>query len=79
MICNSPLEKIINGPSHHTLHHLYFTVNYGQYFTGCDRLGGSYRAPKAEDDPLLAVTGKGDKAAKEQALAQQIAESKKSV
>ncbi len=21
MICNSPLEKIINGPSHHTLHH----------------------------------------------------------
>ena len=30
MICNSPLEKIINGPSHHTLHHLYFNVNYGQ-------------------------------------------------
>jgi len=79
MICNSPLEKIINGPSHHTLHHLYFTVNYGQYFTGCDRLGGSYRAPKAEDDPLLAVTGKGEKAAKEQAKAQDLAESKKSV
>ncbi|PWN32464.1 putative sterol delta 5,6-desaturase [Meira miltonrushii] len=55
MICNSPLEKVINGPSHHTLHHLYFNVNYGQYFTGCDRLGGSYRAPKAEDDPLLDV------------------------
>ena len=55
MICNSPLEKVINGPSHHTLHHLYFTVNYGQYFTGCDRLGGSYRAPKMEDDPLLEI------------------------
>ena len=24
------LEHIINGPAHHTLHHLYFTVNYGQ-------------------------------------------------
>lgn len=61
MICNSPLEKVINGPSHHTLHHLYFTVNYGQYFTGCDRLGGSYRAPKAEDDPLLDVAKNGKK------------------
>jgi lathosterol oxidase len=27
MISNSPFEKYINGPSHHTLHHLYFTVN----------------------------------------------------
>ena len=30
MITGHPLEKIINGPAHHTLHHLYFTVNYGQ-------------------------------------------------
>lgn len=52
MICNSPLEKIINGPSHHTLHHMHFNVNFGQYFTGCDRMAGSYRAPKMEDDPL---------------------------
>lgn len=63
MICNSPLEKVINGPSHHTLHHLFFTCNYGQYFTMCDRMGGSYRAPRAEDDPLLAVTAAADKAA----------------
>ncbi|SPO27582.1 probable sterol delta 5,6-desaturase [Ustilago trichophora] len=63
MICNSPLEKVINGPSHHTLHHLFFTCNYGQYFTVCDRVGGSYRAPKAEDDPLLAITALEDKAA----------------
>ncbi|KAJ1022572.1 hypothetical protein NDA16_003561 [Ustilago loliicola] len=62
MICNSPLEKIINGPSHHTLHHLFFTCNYGQYFTFCDRAGGSYRAPKAEDDPLLTVTAVEEKA-----------------
>jgi sterol desaturase/sphingolipid hydroxylase (fatty acid hydroxylase superfamily) len=30
MITGHPLEKILNGPAHHTLHHLYFTVNYGQ-------------------------------------------------
>jgi Delta7-sterol 5-desaturase len=30
MTTDHPLEKIINGPAHHTLHHLYFTVNYGQ-------------------------------------------------
>lgn len=30
MITGHPLERIINGPAHHTLHHLYFTVNYGQ-------------------------------------------------
>lgn len=65
MICNSPLEKVINGPSHHTLHHLYFNVNYGQYFTGCDRLGGSYRAPRMEDDPLLDVTKKSQAAKSE--------------
>lgn len=30
MITGHPLEKVINGPAHHTLHHIYFTVNYGQ-------------------------------------------------
>jgi lathosterol oxidase len=30
MITGHPLENVINGPAHHTLHHLYFTVNYGQ-------------------------------------------------
>lgn len=30
MITGHFLEKLINGPAHHTLHHLYFTVNYGQ-------------------------------------------------
>jgi hypothetical protein len=33
MITGHPLEAIINGPAHHTLHHLYFTVNYGQVTT----------------------------------------------
>ncbi len=55
MITGHPLEKIINGPAHHTLHHLYFTVNYGQYFTWADRVGKSYRQPQSELDPLLEV------------------------
>ncbi|KII89107.1 hypothetical protein PLICRDRAFT_175340 [Plicaturopsis crispa FD-325 SS-3] len=55
MITDHPLEKIINGPAHHTLHHLYFTVNYGQYFTLADRIGNSYRQPDASLDPLLEV------------------------
>ncbi|PCH42137.1 fatty acid hydroxylase [Wolfiporia cocos MD-104 SS10] len=55
MITGHPLEKVINGPAHHTLHHLYFTVNYGQYFTWADRMGNSYRQPKSELDPLKEV------------------------
>ena len=53
MITGHPLEWIINGPAHHTLHHLYFTVNYGQYFTWADRTCGSYKHPDKEYDPLL--------------------------
>ncbi|KAH9989030.1 fatty acid hydroxylase [Russula vinacea] len=45
MITGHVLESVINGPAHHTLHHLFFTVNYGQYFTWADRWGGSYRQP----------------------------------
>ncbi|EPQ52706.1 C5-sterol desaturase [Gloeophyllum trabeum ATCC 11539] len=55
MITGHPLETIINGPAHHTLHHLYFTVNYGQYFTWADRWGGSYRQPESSLDPLLEI------------------------
>ncbi|KAF7355449.1 Fatty acid hydroxylase [Mycena sanguinolenta] len=62
MITGHPLEKIINGPAHHTLHHLYFTVNYGQYFTWADRTHSSYRQPESSLDPLLEV--KALKAAK---------------
>ena len=55
MITGHPLEKIINGPAHHTLYHLYFTVNYGQYFTWADRFYNSYRHPDSKLDPLLEV------------------------
>ena len=53
MITGTGLERIINGPAHHTLHHLYFTCNYGQYTTLCDRLGNSFREPHRDDDPLI--------------------------
>ncbi|OJD31650.1 c-5 sterol desaturase [Diplodia corticola] len=44
-IAESP---VINGAACHTMHHLYFNYNYGQYTTLWDRLGGSYRKPNDE-------------------------------
>ncbi|KAI9881401.1 MAG: c-5 sterol desaturase [Pleopsidium flavum] len=44
-VANSP---IINGAACHTMHHLYFNYNYGQFTTVWDRLGGSYRKPNEE-------------------------------
>lgn len=41
-------DPVINGAAHHTVHHLYFNYNYGQYTSLWDRLGGSYREPEAE-------------------------------
>lgn len=41
-VANSP---VINGAACHTMHHLYFNYNYGQYTTVWDRLGRSYRKP----------------------------------
>ncbi|KIJ52354.1 hypothetical protein M422DRAFT_222861 [Sphaerobolus stellatus SS14] len=66
MITGHPLEKVINGPAHHTLHHMYFVCNYGQYFTMADRVGGSYRHPDSSLDPLLDVNI-GDKLSPEEA------------
>ncbi|KAH8831665.1 fatty acid hydroxylase [Flagelloscypha sp. PMI_526] len=63
MVTGHPLEEVINGPAHHTLHHLYFTVNYGQYFTWADRWGGSYRQPDKSLDPMLEVIAADKKAA----------------
>jgi Delta7-sterol 5-desaturase len=39
---------VINGAACHTMHHLYFNYNYGQFTTLWDRLGGSYRKPNEE-------------------------------
>jgi lathosterol oxidase len=41
-------SKIINSSAHHSVHHLYFNYNYGQYFTFWDRFGGSHRQPTEE-------------------------------
>jgi lathosterol oxidase len=41
-------DPVVNGAACHTIHHLYFNYNYGQFTTLWDRLGGSYRKPDAE-------------------------------
>ncbi|KAL8746812.1 MAG: hypothetical protein Q9190_001217 [Brigantiaea leucoxantha] len=41
-------SSIINGAACHTMHHLYFNYNYGQFTTLWDRMGGSYRQPNEE-------------------------------
>ncbi|GAA5991854.1 hypothetical protein JCM5350_002726 [Sporobolomyces pararoseus] len=61
MLCGHPLEHYINGPAHHTLHHIYFTCNYGQYFTWADKYFSSFRIPAKGDDPLLAVLAQIEK------------------
>jgi lathosterol oxidase len=44
-IANNP---IINGAACHSIHHIAFNYNYGQFTTFWDRVGGSYRAPEQE-------------------------------
>lgn len=39
-------NKIVNGTACHTVHHLYFSYNFGQFTTLWDRLAGSYRQPE---------------------------------
>lgn len=47
-------NAVVNGTACHTVHHLYFNYNYGQFTTLWDRLGGSYRRPEDElFDPSL--------------------------
>lgn len=50
-------DPIMNGTACHTVHHLYFNYNYGQFTTLWDRLGGSYRRP---DDSFFTMATKGD-------------------
>ena len=39
-------DPVVNGTACHTVHHLYFNYNYGQFTTLWDRLGNSYRRPE---------------------------------
>jgi lathosterol oxidase len=41
-------SPLVNGAANHTIHHILFNYNYGQYFTIWDRIGGSYRKPTNE-------------------------------
>lgn len=43
-------NKVVNGTACHTVHHLFFSYNYGQFTTLWDRLGGTYKRP---DDSLF--------------------------
>jgi len=62
------LQRFVNGCAHHTDHHLYFTCNYGEYFTLWDRLGGSFRDPSAYNgDDVHNQVDKDDKTAKNKA------------
>ncbi|GMM34956.1 C-5 sterol desaturase [Saccharomycopsis crataegensis] len=38
-------DPVVNGAACHTVHHLYFNYNYGQFTTLWDRIGGTYRKP----------------------------------
>ncbi|KAJ3018997.1 UNVERIFIED_CONTAM: c-5 sterol desaturase, partial [Siphonaria sp. JEL0065] len=38
-------DEILLSCAHHTIHHLEFNYNYGQYTTLWDRIGGSYKKP----------------------------------
>jgi lathosterol oxidase len=39
--------SFVNYTGHHTLHHWYFTCNYGQFFTFWDKAMGTWRDPEA--------------------------------
>ena len=39
---------VVNSSAHHTMHHLYFNYNYGQFLTLWDRIGGSHKEPDRE-------------------------------
>lgn len=41
-------DPVINGAACHSLHHLKFSCNYGQFTTLFDRMGGSYVPPNPE-------------------------------
>ena len=66
-------NPIINGAACHSVHHLKFEFNYGQYTTAWDRIGGTYRPPPrsvTEQTPSERRTWKGRKAEKEDGLKQ---------
>ncbi|OKL62304.1 putative C-5 sterol desaturase [Talaromyces atroroseus] len=41
-------SRVINGAACHTMHHLYFNYNYGQFTTFWDRVKGTYQTPDGD-------------------------------
>jgi sterol desaturase/sphingolipid hydroxylase (fatty acid hydroxylase superfamily) len=41
-------SRVINGAACHTMHHLYFNYNYGQFTTFWDRVKGTYQTPHGD-------------------------------
>ena len=54
-------DPFVNGTACHTIHHLYFNYNYGQFTTLWDRIGGSYKKP---DDSFFVKDSKKEVEAK---------------
>ena len=60
------LNSAINGAANHTMHHLMFNCNYGQYFTLWDRIGGSYVEPTAKLMASFSIVSSNKKKGKNQ-------------
>lgn len=58
-------NPVVNGTACHTVHHLYFSYNFGQFTTLWDRIGGTYRKP---EDALFDPNATKDKAVMEEQL-----------
>jgi len=59
----------VNGAAHHTVHHVAFNYNYGQYFTWSDQLFGTWKDPYVTWPYELDETQLAQHRAEEQALA----------
>ena len=55
MLHGTIFDNWLNSPAHHTLHHLHFHYNLGQYFVYADRIWGTEKLPLPELDPLVAA------------------------
>lgn len=55
MLHGTIFDNWLNSPAHHTLHHLLFHYNMGQYFVWADRYWGTEKLPMPELDPLIAA------------------------
>jgi lathosterol oxidase len=56
----------VNGAAHHTVHHVAFNYNYGQYFTWSDHVFGTFKDPHVSwpyelDETQLALAKQKDR------------------